>query len=684
MIQIRVYICLLLLAICLPAEAALSDKSGVPNQQSDGVQSEMDCARIEVIKSLLKNKDTKEYAYIEARRLIEKFDKSKSYGALGQLYLILGDSEGASTDHKGSLKFGNISYNNKLKSALHYYNRSLNNFEKVQPLPLNDYQTAFTRNVDIRIKRDGLFNGAKWGLSKIENTNLSTPDQKIVLLSILLDLIKLHENETADKRYLVVKYHSLVYLKELSVQNPNGHSINFINTDIETLSKNPAFQKQINTIVDSEKIPHQSILLQLAIVFALWGLAFILVYFLSAKLRPVRLRNNSYLLWSDNNVFSVCQNDRLSKYFIINNNLSLPIIFTLVFVLGFCLLTILNDIEGTLWNTPLFQWTYFRCVSDPINWAIIIPFFFIFLRSYYNYIPFSLNAFYVNLLPHDEKTKGAFLLELSRWSYFFNFPWKNSIILVMAFIGASAGYLSLGRSMEFYGMAPINSNYVFLNNFLVRYPTITGCYVIIILTIVIYAILNAGLAIAITIYMFRTLYSKFSDKIIPNPFNIDRHGGMAFSGRLAIRMMIVVSTALLLGSDLILRDYFIIGKPFQIYCYLMFPLYIFIAPLPFIIPIMDARQVLLQMRDKVMNGLEIISIKARDEFFQNASLHISPETSNEIAKDLTVIMETGNRILALDYPVWPINVNQLNAFLTIFIIPVVIPVILHTIILMHS
>jgi len=159
-IQSIAYVCLLL-ALCLPANTLAEKKPDVPDKQPVGAPTEIDLAEIGVIKSLLENQQTAEFAHIEARRLIEKLTSSRSYGALGQLFLALGDSVMLHAYEKKFLKSRNISYKYRLKSAMDYYDNALANFEKMVPFSPYDFYVAFSKNFEMRVKEAGLFKAAK-------------------------------------------------------------------------------------------------------------------------------------------------------------------------------------------------------------------------------------------------------------------------------------------------------------------------------------------------------------------------------------------------------------------------------------------------------------------------------------------------------------------------------------------
>jgi hypothetical protein len=447
--------------------------------------------------------------------------------------------------------------------------------------------------------------------------------------------------------------------------------------------------------------PKQNAPLELGIILFTWTILFFVIYFYKKYLygqpkfsaystfslwqksewgdqdRELEIDKNSQVILSNTDgkkaVFKkfICdKNDILFSGFILNETIPLTFVVFITTLLGFGLLYALNAIEGTLNEAMFVSLTFMKCVADPINWGILFPLVMVLSRLFYEYIAHSMNAFYENLLSKNEKDQ---LLEIiDRFYSFLDYKMFYWGIFILSFVFGAVSYITYGNKIDVYGMMYYSIPYYDIG--IVKIPTITGYYVITILTILIYTILINTKNVLTTIFLLNYIYKKFFHIIKVNPFHQDGCGGFSFIGKLSLKMSLVVLVSGLMGVTLLLKDTYIAKNPEQIYYWIIFPAYLIVLPIVFMIPILDARKVLVAIRDAYKKRLSLIGIQIRNEMFE----FIDREHNHKDIPTTPRFYESLSNFKLLcqnDIPTWPIRIQPVFGFITAFIIPALAPVI---------
>lgn len=493
---------------------------------------------------------------------------------------------------------------------------------------------------------------------------------------------------------VVFSYATAMILDEYNIYKKESSLLSSQESQKELSSK---IKKSFYQIVN----PKQDAPFELGIILLTWTISFLVLY-LYKKFLYVQPQFNTYSafsLWQqsewmdqdrklevDKNslvilsntagkkaVFKkfICdKNDVLFSRFILDEAIPLTFVVFITTLLGFGLLYALNAIEGTLNEAMFVSLTFMKSIADPINWGIIFPLVMVFSRLFYEYIPYSMNAFYENLMSSNEKEDLLKIIE-EFYSFLDNKMFYWGILILSFFIGA-ASYITFGNKIDVYGMMYYSIPYFEIG--IVKIPTITGCYVITILTILIYTIFINAKNVLTTIFLLNHIYKKFFHIIKVNPFHQDGCGGFSFIGKLSLKMSLVVLASGLMGITLLLKDTYIAKNPDQIYYWIIFPTYLIVLPIVFMIPILDARKVLVAIREAYKNRLSLIGNQIRNEMFE----FIEGEHKHGEILKVPHIYESLSNFKALcqnDIPTWPIRIQPVFGFITAFVTPALMPII---------
>ena len=632
------------------------------------------------ISRLAANPATKPVAVVLTRQLLASAKKASDDGRLCPLYKILGDFELGHVK-AAAQKEETLLMARRGSAALFDYRQAIGAWERSK-LPAKSLAEILHSATATLSLVKGPRDAALWLLDLQQDPALNRPEA--------LDAIH------AEMAGLAARGGGDAFLRSL------GTLASFWKTQVSGAA--PAAGGPVNAYVREFAVPHQKPALELAAIAAIWLFGLASIWAGRRFLGQSQFNEYSnYALWqktdwqdepeelpcargeillTNQNRQRACfidyrhyEADPLTRCFIANASIPLLIMIFAVSLLGFGSIVVVNMIEGTLSTSSLIDLPFWSTISDPINWAVCVPLLFVFSRSLYKFIPYALNSFYENLLGQQKKKEMLTIVE----EFHERYNKKRYLVgfLFGSFVSSAVGYIDLAQFVHIYGMQTIHGHLADLLApiGIFRVPTMLGGFVIVLLTLLIYVLSVNVKQIMLAIFMFKRLYTRFEEVIRVNPFHSDRCGGLSFAGGLAIRMILIAAVGGLMGLDLVLRDVFIAHRPAQLYHWLMFPVYVTIMPMVFFFPVLHARRILLASHASFRDRLNALSQSLFDDF---QTLVGSGSSGTEVDK-INYLAERTEKFQSLfeqQFPTWPVRTQPLIAFVTAFLLPVLLPIFL--------